>query len=288
MRETMYKRLVFLVVGIIINVYAMEVAELKSPKSPIKYLTNAKRSRSASATSNPLISKEFTPRKTSKATKHESPEQRLLRAIVEAKDDIIEVECALNTKEPIDVNVIIPHGNTQYPWGKSPLMLSIERDNTPLVEMLLKRKDIDVNKSDVLCNTPLHYAAIRGVEPIIKRLLHDYRVNSFLKNNIKLFAYELINVKSCSLKNMPLKMSLIVRSFLDRFVTQEAYLLYLNRENDDAAVMNRTIDIIKKRMMHIHEEKEYQDLPADATTLPDYATDEFIRKMIVYQVQCQL
>lgn len=312
MRKTMFKRIIFLVLGMIISdMHAMEcgpksprkqysdIPESKSPKKqyldipesekPFKkrYLNISNRSRSVSLNEAPHSSfreSEGSPKKSKKDLKlirerSESPnnrqdpiEQRLLKAVTE--DDTFDVQYILHP----DVNIVDSYGRTL-------LILTIQKDNDILVKEFLAHRSIDVNKSDTWGNTPLHHVALRGNETIANLLLRDHRVNSFIKNNAKILAHHLIDDKSYP-KNIPLKLWLFARTSLDIIVAQEAYTLGVNNEGNNEEAMKQTIETIRKRFASDHEhQQDYQALP-DATKFPHYATDEFLKKMILYRIKC--
>lgn len=283
----MCKLIVFLVLGMIIdNTYAMQRSDSPEPKSPKKnkHLNITTRTRSVSSDDSPKskltrsdgllktsinISKSTKQRSESPDRNPTSIEQQLLKAVT-ANDTVGAI------------SILHPNPNMINLFGKTLLMLAIEHDNDILVKELLAQRDIDVNKADRWDNTPLHYAALRSNEAIINLLLYDYRVNFFLKNKAKFCAHQLMDSK-CS----ALKVFVFARTMLDLIVIQEAYTLQINKESNDHDAVSRAINTVKERIAQDHaRQKDYQALP-EAAQLPMYATNEFIRKMILYHIKCQ-
>ncbi len=275
----------FLAINMITDIYAMEPQGSKLSSKSHKYLHISNRSSSVSPNNSPTRSPRESgtsisvPKKSSKQTKqhlelsdsHQSSiEQQLLRAIVE--NDTFKA-----------TSILYPDMNIADPFGKTLLIITIQNDNENLVKELLAQKGINVNKTDTWGNTPLHHAALRSNEYIINLLLRDYRVNSFLKNKNGCFAHQLIEKESK--KNLSLKLSLFARSTLDSIVMQDLHTLHVMILDCNADSLNNAINMIKERIAHDHEhQQDYQALP-DATKLPYYATNEFIRKMIIYRIQ---
>jgi hypothetical protein len=281
----MCKLIVFLVLSMIIDTtYTMERSDSPEPKSlkKNKYLDITCRTRSVSSDEAPKAKLTRsdgllkTPRLSKSPKRSESPdrnhtsiEQQLLKAVTD--NDTVAATNILK----LNLNII-------NLFGKTLLILAIEHDNKILVKELLAHRDIDVNKADRWDNTPLHYAALRNNEAVINLLLYDYRVNFFLKNKAKLFAHQLIDNKYLALRQF-----VFARTALDIIAIQEAFTLQINKEGNDAGAVNRAINTVRDRIARDHEhQKDHQALP-EGTQLPMYATDKFIRKMILYRIKCQ-
>jgi len=207
-------------------------------------------------------------RSKSKDNYQEIMEQKLFKAIED--NDTVKVKSILE----FDVN------KTDL-YGRTSLITSVRNNNIDIVEMLLAQNHIDVNKMDSWGNTPLHHAALGGYENIVNLFLHDYRINFFLRNKANNFAHQLFT------SHEKLKLYCFARTTLDNLVDQETFSLKYILNNRSADGLHLAIIFIRQRFAKDHEDQaDYAILPQE-TQLPLYATDKFIKKMILYRLKCQ-
>lgn len=208
--------------------------------------------------------------------------------------------------------------------GFTPLHCAISGDDLNIVQALLTREDIDVNKTEQWENTPLHYAALRNAQlhirtdkladlslryaalrnhklgetnkltdhfliyqaalennkNIIKGLLRDCRVNAFLKNGHGNFARELAY-------EVELKRFMFARATLSNLVEEEVFDLLMNLKSKNEQALQKAVEHVKTKYSNDHTNQEdYEPLPEE-TKLPEYATDIFIKQMILYRIKSQ-
>ncbi len=75
-----------------------------------------------------------------------------------------------------DPNIAVPNGATMYK-GETPLFIAIKKGDPAKMNMLIKN-GADVNHRTVLKDTPLHFAASKGVEKIRMLIEHGADVNA--------------------------------------------------------------------------------------------------------------
>lgn len=168
-----------------------------------------------------------------------------------------------NTEKAL--STLQPNLNICNKSGKSLLIVAIKNKNEEIVKSLLGHKNIDLNKADKLGNTPLHHAVLACNEAIIRLLLSDYRVNSFIKStNGGFLPHQLTDHEFYSDKK-ELKEMFFARLCLDSLVTDQTFSFQDCQYDDDK--IDSGVAFIKK-----------------LNSLPAYATDEFIKQMILYRV----
>ncbi len=151
--------------------------------------------------------------------------------------------------------------------GKTILIMAIKNKNETIVKSLLRYENIDVNLADKCGNTPLHHAVLARNEVIIKLLLLDCRVNSMLIGNGNKIAQALTDHEFYADKN-ELKQMIDSRTILDVIVNDKAKASSLEcLQGDDKDSLDKIIADVKV-LSH----------------LPSYATDEFIKNMLLYRI----
>lgn len=154
---------------------------------------------------------------------------------------------------------------------------AVKENDLTIIKSYINNPTKNPNQQDQWKNTALHFAVMFRNIDIINLLLSDPRLNSALTNDRNKTAHELIARDETTLEMRHL---LFARIQLDRIVDKEAFIMFM----DSGKTSNDIIDTIDNIKAKIHETEKNQPadraLPTEAL-LPKYATDDFIKQMIL-------
>lgn len=194
-----------------------------------------------------------------------------------------------------------PDINLPDETGNTPLIIAVMKSNEQIVDLLFKEERLDPNKQNTWQMTALHYAALQNHHPMIEKFIRDPRVDASItnKNNrpkehknknhnplteANNTARELLSDQTE--EDHALRMRLFARITLDRQVNLQVVEMQLACFNPKTNDMNDDIQSIKQRIDQVHlkqNESNDRKLPQQ-TELPDYATDEFIKQMLLLRI----
>lgn len=186
---------------------------------------------------------------------------------------------------PREINKIHAHGETLLLWAA--------RNNKPsLVEKLLTYDDILINQKNNDHQTALHYCAHYKNEEIIKILLCNPQTDASLLNSDNKTAREMI--EGNSEQDIELRRIIFARIMLDLTINSHlkeiqnnmfiAQTSVINSPKQEKKVIEDAIATIKQVLTNDqNSQKEDRNLP-DSAKLPNYADDEFIKKMILFRI----
>jgi hypothetical protein len=157
--------------------------------------------------------------------------------------------------------------------GRTPLIMAIRNRNEVIIDVLLSRKDTDINQPDYLGNTPLHHAVFECNDSLIQNLLHNPHTNCLVKNHKGFSAHQFIDPQRSDLKALFFK-----RIRLDQVVDKTIQARKLRGNLKNASVLNQAIIQIKQDMVNDDKTQGGQALP-ETIQLP--IDDEFIKKVII-------
>lgn len=179
------------------------------------------------------------------------------------------------------VSILSPNVNITGDDGKTPLVITIQKNNIYIAQELLGQKNVDVNKADIWGNTPLHHAALKRNSTIIKLLLYDHRVNAACKNIDNFFAHDFIVDWLCH-NIEELRLLFFVRYQLDLLVDKEVLMLRtdcVNRINERIDLSTRAI---KDCVVNECEKQKGDCTLSELVQSP--INYDFIKKMITYRL----
>jgi ankyrin repeat protein len=211
-------------------------------------------------------------------------ENPLLKAIKENN-----TEQAMMIFRP-DINATDLDGNTL-------LTLGIRNNNIEIVTELLQRPELQLNRPNrwginsfqyaLIARTTIETSALKDPErnkalqinaTIIHKLIHDIRVDTSLQINDTTTNQTIITPTTT--ENIELRNLLFTRILLDQAINQFLKKSLLSNEIDNNSIDHIVIQV-KEHLNTIKTNQNCDDrkLP-DKAALPDYATDEVIKKII--------
>ncbi len=182
---------------------------------------------------------------------------------------------------------------------------AVKNYDLPTIEEYVNNPQADLNQIDQWGNTALHHAVIKLTETInneamlkkiITLFLHDVRTDTSITNIYGNRAVQILsggdnlNIRMLSGKDdLNIRTLLFAKGSLDERTNHEIgkmlLEIYLNNLDLTDDLIKQTVECIKKKIRSTETKKGKNsiNLPQEAT-LPDYATDEFIIRMIKYRI----
>ncbi len=165
--------------------------------------------------------------------------------------------------------------------GNTPFIIAAKNGYKKIIIELLRQPTLQPNMKNLCKMTALHCAAEKNHIKIINILVLDPRIDASIMNENRHTVRELINKSNTSLRK-----KLFGRITLDQFVNNELSVLQklmnnklmINLTDQDLSI---AIKMIKRNLMTVAD-KQAEKLSKSAI-IPNYATDEFIGKMIKWR-----
>jgi hypothetical protein len=203
------------------------------------------------------------------------PEDPLLEAT--KNNDLFKVLKILN------INTVDNDGNTAF-------IIAARDGHKKIIIELLKKPDIKPNIQNRQKMTALHCAAREGRRKILQILVRDPRVDSSLQEINKLTFLNYLGLKDKFKSKDVIKQEAFARVTLDTFVNNEVKELYklimsklltINLTQNDVELSRKTV--INNIIRIANNQSKGGELTASAT-LPEYASNEFIERMIRWRL----